>query len=886
MKRPFFPIFVAALLAGPAPAEEFASHPPMRPLPQPSDRQLPEDARLRFVNPDSGADENDGSQAKPWKTVAHAVQQLRAGDTLVLSGGVYHEHVVIRNRGELEKPITIRSAPGELAILDGGLPEFLDSPETAWQPAEDGAPDEFVSAKTYPSLGEKDGQTNLLGAFADSMIPLHGYRYLTDLRSPNEYFAATAGGKTEADKHIYCGPGLWYNPETERIHVRLSHTSQTCLESTDDNYKGETDPRKIPLIVARKGQSTLLLEKAANIVLQDLAIRGSRDDTLNIVESANITLDGVFSYGGKSAMRLESTRGLRCVNSAFRGIAAPWTWRGSLKYRAIEARIVSASSWNPPARGNADFEFAQCEFTDCVDGVFIGNVEGATFQNCLLDNLSDDGFFITCRASYDGQTRGGDFAFANNRLSRNLTTFAFGVGHGRQRTIDDRGSKQLGAGTKVYGNIFDFRRPVHYQQPAEGDPDIITFGRILGDHGGPGWEPIKFVGNVVVSPGPAWRNYFAYGLAQGMGKGTNRQVFGNVFFQFEGAPGQVLPPEGAEFEFVDNIHWSAELGEAGAETWKLEDRYEKPEFGDHSRDFREPLALGPDTANVRVGVRGRLTIAGAEAEPIQETPGLTPLPKVESQLNGKRAALVLGYPAFDAPIVEFILEKAGYEVDVFDKIWLPVDDYENYETIVITGDSVRAKMEPSGLQPDEFPKVRAWMDNGGNLVLMRGNARQFYPGDAGRAELESITGSLPRGTPYEPALDLKHPWLESLASLPKPESPPAAAEDDPLAALDRDPLAKPEKKPKSEIEEEPFDPLAWIRAKNLTPLPMPNAENAIASEKGMSILGRVELGKGSLTHIGWIPSQSLPHGRLPSTVEQEAAYEAQYRVLEKALLAE
>lgn len=872
---------LALAVAGSAFGEEFASHPPMRPLPQPTNRALPDETRLLFVDPDSGSDKNDGSQAKPWKSVNHAAQQLLAGDTLVLRGGVYHEHVVLAG----SKSITIRSAPGELAVLDGGLPEFLDSPESAWEPFEGGAPDEFMSTKTYPSLGEKDASTNLLGAFADSMIPLHGYRYRTDLRSPNEYFAATAGGKTDVEKHIYCGPGLWYNPETERIHVRLSHTHQTCLESTDDNYAGETDPRKIPLIVARKGQSTLLIEDAANIVLQDLVIRGSREATLNIVESQNILLDGVFAYGGSSAMRLESTRGLRCVNSAFRGIAAPWTWRGSLKYRAIEARIISASSWNPPARGNGDFEFVQCEFTDCVDGVFIGNVEGVRVQGCLLDNLSDDGFFITCRASYDGQTRGGDFSFTENRLSRNLTTFAFGVGHGRQRTINEKGHKQLGVVTKVEGNIFDFRHPVHYQQPAEGDPEIITFGRVLGDHGSPGWEPMKFTGNVFISPAAAWRNYFANGLAQGMGKGTQRRVFGNIFFQFKGAPGQVLPPEEAKFEFGDNIHWSAELGAAGSASWKLEDSYEDPKF-EIPRDFRETPDINLEAAEKRVGVHGRLTISGAQAEPNLESPALRPLEEIEPQLNGKRAALVLGYPAFDAPIVEFILEKAGFKVDVFEKIWLPVDDYQNYQIVVITGDSVRAKMEPSGLSPDEFPKARAWMETGGSLVLMRGNARQFYPRDAGRAEIESLTGSLPRGTPYDPILTPDHPWLEPLAALPEPKSAPAAAEVDPLDALDRDPLAKPEKPKIGEVKEEAFDPLAWINAKNLTSLPMPKANNAIASEKGMSILGRIAVGEGSLTHIGWIPSQSLPAGRLPSTVEQEEAYEAQYLVLERVLLSE
>lgn len=842
---------VFLLWVGFAQATDYASHAPMRPLPESINRSLPEDARLLHVDPETGDDSNDGV-AKPWKSLTHAIRQLQGGDTLVLKGGVYHGHVVVDARGTIEKPVTIQSAPGELAILDGGLPEFFNSPETAWTPISSGAPDEFVSAQIYPSLGEKDGATNLLGAFADSMIPLHGYRYLTDLRSGNHFFTATAGGKTEVEKHIYCGPGLWYNPETERIHVRLSHTNQTCLDSTDDNYTGETDPRKIPLIVARKGRSTLQLQNSANIVLQDLVIRGSREATLNVVESQNITLDGVTVFGGSAAMRVESTQGLRCVNSAFRGIAAPWTWRGSLKYRAIEARIISASSWNPPARANADFEFVQCEFTDCVDGVFIGNVEGVRVHRCLLDNLSDDGFFITCRASYDGETRGGDFEFTENRLSRNLTTFAFGVGHGRQRTIDEAGNKQLGAGVRVDGNVFDFRRPVHYQQPGEGDPDIVSFGRVLGDHGSPGWEPMDFTNNIFLAPNPPWRNYFGYGLGQGMGKGTSRRVVNNIFYQFSGAPGQVLPLEGTKFEFEGNLHWSAKLGSAGAESWKIQDEYGDPGFGEIPPDWREAPKFATDS---RVGVRGRLTKAGAKIEPVHETPELSPLKKRGSQQSGKRAALVLGYPAFDAPIVEFILEKSGFAVDIFDKVWLPVDEYPNYETIVVTGDSVRAKMEPSGLAVEEFPKVRKFMEDGGRVFLMRGSARQFYPGDKGRAELETMTGSLPRGTPYEPGLTPNHPWLEPIKELKTPAPSLAAA----------------------------FDPLAWLTAKNLTPLPMPKAENAIASEKGMSILGRVKVGKGSLTHIGWIPSNALPHGRLKSTAAQEEAYEAQYRILERVL---
>src|SRR4030095_2923331 len=132
---------------------------------------------------------------------------------------------------------------------------------------------------------------------------------------------------------------------------------------------------------------------------------------------------------------------------ACRGIAAPWTFRGSLKYRAIEARIFRGSGWSPTGADNRDFELAWSEFTDSVDGVFVGNVRGVWFHHNLLDNVSDDGIFLTAGTAFDGSTPGGDVHIFQHLLSRCLTTFAFGVGHGRQRAIE--GGRQTGAGVEV-----------------------------------------------------------------------------------------------------------------------------------------------------------------------------------------------------------------------------------------------------------------------------------------------------------------------------------------------------------------------------------------------------------------------------------------------------
>lgn len=257
----------AMLLATSALAAEqtpqYRSHPPQRPLPQPSQHELTEGPK-HFVDSARGSDEAPGTQQAPWKTLAFALRQLEPGETLYLRGGVYYEQPSLGKSGTADAPITIRSFPGELAIIDGGEREFVESPATSWAPLEGGAPGEYVSTKTYfrandrrvptqflpgawePMWGLEDERPLALGNFADSMVPLHGYRIAADLRSTNELWL---GGKNEMrDIGLYCGPGLWFNRQTGRIHIRLAHHRLAGMG--EHAYQGETDPRKLPLVIA------------------------------------------------------------------------------------------------------------------------------------------------------------------------------------------------------------------------------------------------------------------------------------------------------------------------------------------------------------------------------------------------------------------------------------------------------------------------------------------------------------------------------------------------------------------------------------------------------------------------------------------------------------
>ena len=97
------------LLACAAPAvgqEKFLSHSPMRPLPAATKRPL-EKGPTYFVDAVKGDDKNDGSEARPWRTVQHGANRLRPGDTLYLRGGAYYEKVRLTRSGTAAAPIVL-----------------------------------------------------------------------------------------------------------------------------------------------------------------------------------------------------------------------------------------------------------------------------------------------------------------------------------------------------------------------------------------------------------------------------------------------------------------------------------------------------------------------------------------------------------------------------------------------------------------------------------------------------------------------------------------------------------------------------------------------------------------------------------------------------------
>lgn len=886
----------------------WASHAPTRPLAVASTRDR-SPGPAYFVAVD-GNDAHAGSAAQPWRTLSHAVGKLQPGDTLYLRGGTYYEHAAATLVGSAEKPITIRSYPGELVILDGGLREFLDDPATSWEPCPDGVPGEFWSTRTYagfePNVG--DLKVSLLGNFADSMIPLHGYWNRGDLQSDNPYFNLNDGGpdsgKVGSAKHVYCGPGVWYDAATSRIHCRLAHTKLPGLG--DDNYRGETDPRRVPLVLAPwPSGSVLTLADSRYVQLQDLVLRGARQPTLTFSGGANLALDGLTIYGGQAPIKADGVIGFRMSHTACRGLAAPWTFRGSLKYRSIESRLFTTSGWDPTGADGRNYEIAYCEFTDSVDGVFIGNIDTVVFHHNLVDNISDDGVFVTAGTAYDGVTPGGGHRVFQNRFARCLTTFAFGVGHGRQKIIADAesgkwGTKQLGRGLVITRNVFDFRRPVHYHWPAGPDEpqEITSLGRFAGDHGSPGWEPMTITHNTLLTGDPPRYEYATDGFSRAVGNGSQRRVFNNIVCQMHGLPGQWLPDGKSDYSADGNLLWSASDGATTAalprpryprdqtpppDAWTAHDRFADPKFAAFDVDWRKPVDLrlqeGSPAANHgvevqavdgnvdplrsqdagwpdigamplgvapwRIGCRGRLDVFGNAAPDAAEPVAIAwTLPPVAAndipKTFGKPVAMVTGYPAFEAPLVTYAFRKRGARVVEVERAWLDPREFAGYAAVIYDGSFARAGVTPTKFADHELPTVRQYLEDGGTLWLFR-ERFDLFGSERGRQLLNEISGPPQRDGAKELAILLpQHRWVAHLAHT-----------DTDLTLL----------------------------AKGSGTMSLPKGEVLIGATAGQAILGRVQVGKGQIIYVGWSIAASLPHGRVPPTVADERRFDNQMQII-------
>lgn len=563
MSSPPFLLMLTFMLTFQASAS-FLSHPPLHVPLLSSEEDLPESG-CYFVDPAQGDDASAGTKQTPWRTVQASLSKLQPGDTLVLRGGHYFENVYCAITGTADSPITVRGYPGEVAILDGGYREFQENPAAAWQPGEN--PGEYVSTANYRNIRD------VLGLFADSNVGLQTYWHKDCLLTNEE---VTAAGNAAP---FYAGPGVYYDKATGKIHIRLAHTHQKREGFV--NYGGETDPRKLPLVIASFRSTPLFIDQAMHLRIRDLVIRGGGYNTVLAHFAVDVHLDYVTIYGGTYCLRAKNSGPFRMSNSALVGQIPPWGYWSDNALHTYDP--VYYDPWTQPeepraARNvarlpthallvtegaeesdvfaypfNNRWEIFQCEFMDGHDGIYL-NGRKMELSHSLLTRIQDDGFYLSAPTP---QQVNDAVHLHSNYIAGSMTPFGAHL----------RGVSQ--GNFLIYGNIVDMRYLTQMRRPTDKDPEgHFTSGALFLAHGRGkpiGMENIGFYYNTFILTG----RQFAGATYARTHPESKRSIYNNIFVYTEQLPslkGLDAPTDGP-VDMNGNLHWAPEHAPADPEQW-------------------------------------------------------------------------------------------------------------------------------------------------------------------------------------------------------------------------------------------------------------------------------------------------------------------------------
>lgn len=118
-----------------------------------------------YVSALNGSNLNDGSEEKPYKTIAKASTKVNPGDTVIIREGTYRETLKLSQNGTASQPITYKAYPGEKVVISA-LKEVSGFSETDKE--------NIVSAETTIDLGRGRNQVFYNGeAAVEARYPNH-----------------------------------------------------------------------------------------------------------------------------------------------------------------------------------------------------------------------------------------------------------------------------------------------------------------------------------------------------------------------------------------------------------------------------------------------------------------------------------------------------------------------------------------------------------------------------------------------------------------------------------------------------------------------------------------------------------------------------------------
>jgi hypothetical protein len=365
------------------------------------------------------ADDNPGTLAKPWKTIATAAATARAGDTVLIHAGTYPEFVMIKNAGDADKPITFQAIADDEVILEGADSFGADK----WQLA--------TNAKNIyaTALDREPGQLFVDGKAVYPKVDQTRKVY------PRTY---KLGVLTDADKRLY-----QYDPKTKQLLLNLGgdtparHVIRVPVRMTAFKLSAHC---RLAGIRARNYMGTAIEVGGDDSIVEDCLVTDSGGgvwvngwDRSGVIVRRNTVIgalgNGIYLQDRPTHCFVEDNLVVRCTLNP----AHDDGWIGSIKMNAasdsIFAHNVVLEGGNPETDGGHD-GWAMWGDIDIVRIWYLGNscannkaaglyVEYTMGDTRAYFNTSyRDGGGITCRQSQRGvfmrnlllESRGSGFA--------------------------------------------------------------------------------------------------------------------------------------------------------------------------------------------------------------------------------------------------------------------------------------------------------------------------------------------------------------------------------------------------------------------------------------------------------------------------------------------
>lgn len=288
--------------------------PSASPSPTPTEDTVPGDEYA--VSPD-GDDDADGTADDPWRTLQHALAQLRPGDRLVVSDGRYDEDVDVDVREATEaKPIRVVAAEGARPVVQGLL--WLSN-LTWWDISginvtwdDDNEADEHM-VKLTDGAHWRFADAELWGARSYAALLVDGDPenfLLTGLYVHDTYPA----NETNQDHLVYLNCGTGGGVVERSVLARSENGRALKIGSADDDGDpvGNIVVRYVTMVDNFGPSNVQLAYDTSNVRIERSLMVGSADGRHNVTTydlegDGNVVAD---SLGWESAGVLEEADGL------------------------------------------------------------------------------------------------------------------------------------------------------------------------------------------------------------------------------------------------------------------------------------------------------------------------------------------------------------------------------------------------------------------------------------------------------------------------------------------------------------------------------------------------------------------------------------------------